>query len=61
MSWPDTKICTVCRKIFPGKGHGIDVSKHWNTPTGTAFVCSLGCKNKVHLCVDNGQWMKGYK
>ena len=49
-------ICTHCWKpsIVPYK----DVSKHWNNPKDTSYVCSKECYKELMQALKDGTWME---
>ena len=49
-------ICTHCwaSSIKPYK----DVSKHWNNPRDTSYVCSKECYKELMQALKDGTWME---
>ena len=48
-------LCTHCwaTQIKPYK----DVSKYWNNPSDTSYVCSKTCFDELMESLENGTWM----
>jgi len=53
MSWPDTRICTGCKKIFDRDNCKIDIGDFWNNSDDMVFACSEKCASDA-----KNKWLK---
>ena len=56
MSWPDSRICTGCKKIFDRDNCKIDIGDFWNNSDDMIFACSEKCASDA-----KNNWLKPQK
>ena len=63
MSYPSSRICSGCKKVFVRSECKIDIGKFWNLSKGLTWACSNKCAEsaKNNWISSNGKDLEAYK